>query len=414
MDLFLANIAQLVTVAARGAPVKSGPEMRNLSVLTEAGVLCRGGKIAWVGRMSDFDPQQAEGIPEFDGRGKLVLPGFVDSHTHAMFAGNRVSEFARRAEGASYQQIAQEGGGILSTVREVRAASKRALKRSTAAWLAEMLRYGTTTVEIKSGYGLTMDSEIKMLEAIQELKNEELIGVVPTFLGAHAVPQEFHGRAEAYVALLREQIIPYIGGKKMAAFCDVFCEAGYFSPEDAESLLLEGKRWGLSPKVHADELSGSGGAELAARVKAVSADHLENVSERGITALAEAGVVAGLLPGVSFYLNHGYAPARELIDAGVPVALASDFNPGSCLAFSMPLMMTIACTQMRMSPEEALTAATLNGAAALGLSATLGSIEVGKQADLIVADVPDYRFLAAYAGRNPVRTTIKNGTLLEL
>ncbi len=414
MDLFLKNISQLVTVAAHGRPASTGAAMRDLGILTNAGVLCREGKIAWVGPMNEWRADSAPDVAELDASGKVVLPGFVDAHTHAMFAGSREGEFALRSAGATYQQIAEQGGGILSTMKEVRKAEKKTLKKRTAKYLNEMLRHGTTTVEIKSGYGLSPDAEIKMLEAINELKDEEIIGVIPTFLGAHAVPPEFAGRPGDYVALLIDSMIPYAGKKKLALFCDVFCETGYFDPASSERILAAGSSWGMRPKVHADELRAGGGAELAARVGAVSADHLEHVSPQGIAALRRAAVTAVLLPGVSFTLGHGYAPARTLIDEGVAVALATDFNPGSCMSFSMPLMMTIACTQMRMTPEEALTAATINGAAALGISASVGSIELGKQADLLVADVPDYRFLAYHFGMNHISTTVKNGTILEL
>jgi len=343
----------------------------------------------------------------------VVLPGFVDSHTHLMFAGSREREFALRAAGATYQQIAEAGGGILSTVRHTREASKRDLKRSAAHRLAGLLRHGTTTVEIKSGYGLTPADEIKMLEGINELRDEEVIGVVPTFIGAHAVPSEYRGDPASYVRVVVEEMIPYVGRKGLAAFCDVFCEPGYFDLPASERILRAGRDAGMKLKVHADELRPSGGAELAARLGAVSADHLERVSEAGIAALCGSRTVAALLPGVSFFLGHGYAPARRLIDAGATVAIASDFNPGSCMSFSMPLMMTIACTQMQMTPEEAITAATLNGAAALGIGDRVGSIEPGKAADLIVADVPDYRFLAYHFGTNHIRMTVKNGTILE-
>ncbi len=388
--------------------------MRELGILTNGAVLCREGRVVWVGKTGDFTGPLPDDMTVLDGTGMVVLPGFVDSHTHAMFAGSREREFALRSEGATYQEIAEQGGGILSTVSLVRKASKRELKHSTSRYLTEMLRQGTTTAEIKSGYGLAMEAEVAMLEALRELRDEELSGVVPTFLGAHAVPPEFAGNMPGYVSLLVERILPYVARKNLAVFCDVFCERGYFGLEDSETILTAAKALGLRLKVHADELTSMGGAELAARLGAVSADHLEKISLRGVEALAEAGVVAGLLPGVSFSLNHGYAPARRLIDAGVPVAIASDFNPGSCMSYSMPLMMTIACTQMRMTPEEALTAATINGAAALGLSATHGSIEPGKQADLILASVPDYRFLAYHFGVNHIRSVIKNGTLLEL
>jgi imidazolonepropionase len=414
MDLFVKNISQLVTVAAGGASVKTGRAMRDLHVLTDAAVLCRGGKIAWVGRMAEWRQSLPDDHPEIDATGMVVLPGFVDSHTHMMFAGSRAAEFGLRVEGATYLQIAEQGGGILNTVRSVRAASKKELKRATARYLTEMMRHGTTTVEIKSGYGLEMDAEIKMLEAINELREEEIMSIVPTFIGAHAVPPEFRANPDGYIDLLCGRMLPYVGKKKLAAFCDVFCERGYFGLEQSERILQEGRRRGMALKIHADELTPLGGAELAARLGAVSADHLEHVSEQGIASLADAGVVAGLLPGVSFFLNHGYAPARRLIDAGVPVAIASDFNPGSCMSFSMPLMMTIACTQARMTPEEALTATTLHGAAALGIARDVGSIEVGKRADLLIADVPDYRFLAYHFGTNHIQTTIKNGTVLEV
>ncbi|MBM2840854.1 MAG: imidazolonepropionase [Bacteroidetes bacterium] len=414
MNLFVKNISQLVTVAAGGKRVKTGSEMRELGIIRDAGVLCSNGTIEWVGPMSGWRRSLPDGFPELDATGKTVLPGFVDSHTHMMFAGDRAHEFALRSQGATYQQIAETGGGILSTIRNVRAASKKELKHQTVRFLTEMMRQGTTTVEIKSGYGLDLDSEIKMMEAIHELSKEEVMTVVPTFIGAHAVPPEYKQNKAAYVELVINEMIPYVGRKKLAAFCDVFCEKGYFDLDDSERILAAGKMAGMMPKIHADEITPLGGAQLAARVGAVSADHLEHVSDEGIAELQKAGVVATLLPGVSFFLNHGYAPARKLIDSGVAVAIASDFNPGSCMSFSMPMMMTIACTQMKMTPEEALTAATLNGAAAVNMSSTVGSIEVGKNADIIVADVPEYRFLAYHFGTNHVVTTIKNGTILEL
>ncbi len=387
--------------------------MRDVGVLTDAGVLSENGKIVWVGAMSDWKGSLPETFSEIDASGKVVLPGFVDSHTHMMFAGNRAHEFALRSQGATYQQIAEAGGGILNTITNVRAASKKDLKKQTLRYMNSMMRHGTTTVEIKTGYGLDLDSEIKMLDAINELKAEEMMTVVPTFIGAHAYPPEYKQNKSAYVDLIIDKMIPYAGKRNLAAFCDVFCEKGYFELDDTERILTEGKTHGMLPKIHAEELNPLGGAELAARVGAVSADHLEHVTEEGIQALREGNVVAALLPGVSFFLNHGYAPARKLIDAGVAVAIASDFNPGSCMSYSMPLMMTIACTQMKMSPEEALVASTLNAAAALNMSSSIGSIEVGKNADLIIADVPDYKFLAYHFGANHIITTIKNGTVLE-
>jgi imidazolonepropionase len=413
VNLFLKNISQLVTVATDGAGAKVGRTMGEIGLIPGAGVLCRDGQIDWVGPMSTWEGKLPEDCSEIDADGMVVLPGFVDSHTHMMFAGSRENEFALRSRGATYQEIARQGGGILSTIENLRSTGKKALKRQTARYMNEMMRHGTTTVEIKTGYGLSLDDEIKMLEAINELREEEIMGVVPTFIGAHAVPPEFSGRGAEYTDLVVEKMIPYAGSKRLAEFCDVFCEEGYFGLAQSERILEAGKAWGMKPKIHADELTPLGGAELAAKVGAVSADHLEHVSPQGIAAMAEAGVVAGILPGVSFFLNHGYAPARALIDSGVAVAIASDFNPGSCMSFSMPMMMTIACTQMRMTPEEALSACTINGAAALGISASVGSVEKGKKADLIVAAVPDYRYLAYHFGMNHVRMTIKGGTILE-
>jgi len=413
LNLLLKNISQLVTVRAGGAAAKTGPAMRDLGIITDGAVLCRQGRVAWVGAMRDFHERLPSDFPEYDGSGMVVLPGFVDSHTHMMFAGTREKEFALRSAGATYLEIAQSGQGILSTLANVRSAEKKVLKRRTVRYLGEMMRQGTTTVEIKSGYGLDLETEIKMLEAINEIAKEEIADVVPTFLGAHALPPEYRERSAQYVALIINEMIPYVGKKRLARFCDVFCETGFFELDESARILEAGIACGMRAKLHVGELTDLGGAQLAARVGAVSADHLERVSEQGIQALKSAGVVAGLLPGVSFFLNHGYAPARALIEAGVAVAIASDFNPGSCMSYSMPMMMTIACTQMRMSPEEALCAATLNGAASLGLSASLGSIEVGKKADLVVADIPDYRFLAYHFGTNHVKSTIKGGTLLE-
>ena len=411
MDLVVTNIKQLVTVAAGGERLRRGPAMRELGLLQDAAVVCRGGMIAWVGPMRELTV--SEDLPEYNAEGMVVLPGFVDSHTHMMFAGDRSGEFAMRCAGATYQEIAASGGGILSTVRHVRQATKKELKRQTGRVLNELLRHGTTTVEIKSGYGLDTRSELRMLEAIAELAREEMATVFGTFIGAHAVPPEFAGRQAQYVALVVEEMLPLVAERKLAAFCDVFCDTGYFTVAESRQILSEGLRLGLQAKLHAEELAAGEGAQLAVELGAVSCDHLEHVDERGMAALAASEVVATLLPGVSFFLDHGYAPARAMIDRGVAVAIASDFNPGSCMSYSMPLMMTIACTQMHLTPEEAVTAATINGAAALGCSQTRGSIERGKAADLIVCDIPDYRHLAYHFGTNHVVRTIKQGTLLE-
>lgn len=413
VNLALINIKQLVTVAANGARAKTGSAMRELGILHDACVLTQDSRITWVGTMNDLTMSSMKEASVVDCTDCVVMPGFVDSHTHALFAGSREDEFALRAAGATYQEISARGGGILSTVRQVRNTSKKELKKHTARYLNRMLQHGTTTVEIKSGYGLDADNEVKMLEAINELADEEVMSIVPTFLGAHAIPPEYKDNKKEYVDLVCKKMIPYIAKKQLALFCDVFCEQGYFDLVDSARILSEAKEHGLEMKIHAEELSPLGGAELAGKLGATSADHLEHISEQGIAALREGQVVATLLPGVSLYLSHNYAPARKLIEAGVAVALATDFNPGSCMSYSMPLMMTLACTQMKMTPEEAITASTLNAAAALNLSQTIGSIEVGKKADMIILSIPNYTFLAYHSGENHVEKVIKNGVVLE-
>ena len=415
MKLALINIRQLVTVSARGARVKLGPAMRDLGIIENAAVVIDGDTIVSTGTMETLSRTSLDGETDvIDCSGRVVLPGFVDTHTHLLFAGNREEEFARRSAGATYQQIAAEGGGILTTVRAVRETSKKDLKKHARRHLSAMMRHGTTTVEIKSGYGLDMTAEIKMLEAINELNAEEIIGIVATFLGAHAVPPEYANKKSAYVDEILQRMIPYVGEKQLASFCDVFCEQSYFTLDESRAILTQAKHFKMLPKIHADELTPTGGALLAAEVGAVSADHLEHVTEEGITALARAGTVAVLLPGVSFFLNHRYAPASALIDGGVPVAIATDFNPGSCMSYNMPLMMTIACTHMQMTPEEVITASTLNAAAAINASHEIGSIEQGKKADMIVLNIPNYKYLPYHFGENHVEKVVKNGTVLEV
>lgn len=413
MNLALINIAQLVTLRVNGKQHKTGPEMRELGIIENACVITENSSIRWVGTMADVTMGSLKEVNIVDCAGKVVMPGFVDAHTHAVFAGSRENEFALRAAGATYQEIAESGGGILSTVNHVRSATKKELKKSARRHLTSMLQHGTTTVEVKSGYGLDMDSEIKMLEAIRELADEEIIGIVATFLGAHARPPEYKNNRDEYISLICDKMIPYVAEHKLAAFCDVFCERGYFDIAETSRILSVAHERSLKLKIHAEELSPLGGAELAGTFGATSADHLEHITDEGIEALRHGNVVAVLLPGVSFFLNHTYAPARALMEAGVPVAIASDFNPGSCMSYSMPMMMTIACTHMRMTPEEALTASTLNAAAAIGLSDSIGSIEVGKKADMIVLSIPNYKFIAYHFGTNHVEHVIKDGILLE-
>jgi imidazolonepropionase len=413
MQLLISNIRQLVTVRSGGKPFKRGQDMRDIGVMENASVLIENGIITWIGNASDFTNTLEPDADTIDGSAYVALPGFVDSHTHTVFGGSRENEFALRAEGKTYQEIAAQGGGILSTVKATRAATKKELKKAAGKRLDAMMRHGTTSVEIKSGYGLNEDAEIKMLDAITELADEHLMTIRSTFLGAHALPPEFKERRADYLDLLCTRMMPHIARRKIAQFCDVFCETGYFTVEESRQILEQAATHGLGLKLHSDEFNSLGGTQLAAELKAVSVDHLEHVSDDAIAALQRGSTIAVLLPGVSFFLRNPYAPARKLIDAGVPVAIASDFNPGSCMAFSMPLMMTIACTQMSMTPEEAITASTLNGAAAMGISDQFGSIEIGKRADIILYDIPNYRYLAYHFGSNLAAKIIKNGTILE-
>jgi imidazolonepropionase len=410
MNLFISNIGQLITVAANGERVKRGEQMRELHIHTNASLLIRDGLIASIGKGDDAPPEEIEVI---DAGGRVMLPGFVDSHTHTVFAGSRENEFAMRAEGKTYQQIAEAGGGILSTMRAVREATKRELYRSAERRLNDMLRGGTTTVEIKSGYGLSPEAEMKMLEVISELRRDHYSTIVGTFLGAHTFPPEYTDNRQGYVDRICDYMMPHVAERKLATFVDVFCETGYFDLKQTEQIILEAKRHGLIPKLHADQLTAMGATELGAKHNAISVDHLEQMTPAGIAALQNSDTIATVLPGCSLFLNHPYAPARAIIDAGIPLAIATDFNPGSQMCYSMPMMLTLACTQMRMTPEEAVTAATLNAAAALGMSGSVGSIEPGKQADVVLYDVSDFRTIPYHYGVNHVWKIVKNGVLLD-
>jgi imidazolonepropionase len=406
----LRHAAQLVCISHSGEPVKRGREMRDLAVTNDGAVVLRDERIDWVGPTSALRPvpQDAQVI---DASGKTVLPGLVDSHTHLIFAGTREDEFEQRLQGVSYQEIAAHGG-INATVRRVRAASRDDLKELARRRLDRMLALGVTTVEVKSGYGLSLEDELKCLEAIAELRREHPCDLVPTFLGAHEVPAEYRHDRAAYLRLVIERMLPEVAGRRLAEFCDVFCEQGVFSVAESEQVLHAAAEHGLKLKIHADEFSPLGGAELAARLRATSADHLLHITERGLDALAEAGTVATLLPGTAFFLGLPYGPARRLIDHGLPVALATDCNPGSCMTENLPLVGAIACTQMKMLPAEMVTALTLNAAAALGRSRQVGSIEVGKQADLVIFDVPSYKLLPYHFGVNHVWKVIKAGRVV--
>jgi len=385
--------------------------MRALPITTDGAAVLRDGVVDWIGPAADLPPLPPD-AEVIDATSQVVLPGFVDSHTHLIFAGSREDEFEQRLQGLSYQQIAERGGGINATVRRVRAASKEELKALARPRLRRLLQHGVTTVEVKSGYGLTVADEVKCLEAVAELNAEGPWELVPTFLGAHAVPPEYRSNRDGYLRLLIDEMLPEIARQKLARFCDVFCEAGVFDLKESERILNRARDLGFGLKLHADELTPLGGAELAAHLGAVSADHLLCITEAGIDALAKSGTVATLLPGTAFFLGLPYAPARKLIERSVRVALASDCNPGTCPTENLPLIGAMACTQMKMLPHEVIDALTINAAAALGLGDRIGSIEVGKQADLVIFDVPDYRQLFYHFGVNHVWRVIKRGQVV--
>ena len=345
------------------------------------------GRIVWVGRSDEVASTVAlrDGARRIEASGHTLVPGFVDPHTHAVFAGDRRHELQRRLAGATYAEIAAAGGGIVSTVRDTRAASEDALVDAARPRLREMLAAGTTTCEIKSGYGLDTEAELRMLRAIARLRETEAVEIVPTFMGAHEVPVEWRHDRAAYVDLVVEDMIPRVAAGQLAEWCDVFCETGVFTPGETERILRAGMAHGLRARVHADELEASGGSQVAARVGARSADHLVHVDGAGIAALRDGGVIATLLPAAAFFLKHGrFAPARDLIEAGVPVALATDVNPGGGFSPSMPFVVALACFGMRLTLEEALVAATLNAACSLDLGDRLGSLEPGKQCDAVL------------------------------
>ena len=414
-DLIIDGAAELLTLRGNSIRPRRGEEMRELGIIRQGALAARRGKIVWVGPTADLltSVTPMAFCKLIDAYGKTVMPGLVDPHTHLVFAGTRENEFAMRIQGKTYQEIAAAGGGINATMAATRKASKKELKASATKSLDRMLALGTTTVEAKSGYGLELETELKMLEVIRELDAEGPMRVVPTFMGAHEIPPEFRLNPEAYVDLVITRMIPAVAAQKLARFCDVFCETGVFSVEQSERIFRAATGLGLEARVHADELSDLGGAGMAARIRARTADHLLFASDDGIRQMAAAGVIAVLLPGTAYFLHlERYARARDMIAAGVPVALATDFNPGSCMTESMPLIMNIACTQMRMLPAEAITAATINAAWAIGEQDCAGSLEVGKHADVLVLDAPGHEHLCYHFGVNLVDTVVKNGKVL--
>ncbi len=397
-ELLLVNCSQLVTLAGPSRP-RVGGEMRELAVIRDGGMLVRDGRIAIVGERADVEPQAGANAEFVDAGGRVVAPGFVDAHTHLIFDGNRANEFEMRCEGMTYQQISERGGGIRSTVRSTRAATEAELVsigRKHAAWF---LRGGTTTVEAKSGYGLTLEDELKILRAVRVVGEQTPLRCVPTFLGAHEVPEEFHGDTAGYAELVCREMLPRVADEQLAKYCDIFCEPKVFPVEIAREVLSTAKKLGLQLRVHADQFTCSGAAQLAPELGAKTADHLEQSNAASIAALKSAGVQPVLLPGSVYAIGaQKYAPAREMIEAGLGVVIATDFNPGSSPTASMAMVMSLACTQMKMTPAEALTAATINAACSLDLQREIGSLEVGKIADFVVHEAADYREIPYWFG----------------
>jgi imidazolonepropionase len=410
VDLIIKNASELLTLSLAFKEEETG-----LGIVQNGALAVKNGKIVWIGKTNELSKSWVlrRNGKEIDATGKVVMPGLIDSHTHLIFAGSREREFEQRLQGLSYLEIAERGGGILSTVEATRKASFEELYLLGKKRLNRMLSRGVTTIEAKSGYGLSLGDELKILEVMRTLGEGHPVDIVPTFLGAHSVPKEFKNNRKDYIDLLTEEMIPRIAEGKLAEFCDVFCEEKAFNLEESRKILETGKRYGLKPKIHADQLSSGGGAELAAEVSAYSADHLEYVSPNGIERMAEKGVTAILLPGASFFLSmKKIPPAREMIGKGVRVALATDSNPGSSMTESLPLIMTMGCTMYRMLPGEVIQATTIWAAKSMGRENDIGRLEAGKQADIAIFDIPNYRYLPYHFGVDHVDTVIKKGKVV--
>jgi imidazolonepropionase len=408
-SLAVLHASQLITLA--GPPrARSRKELGDLGIIPNGGLLAAEGKISCVGSTAEIGKLCQSDTEVVDARGCVVLPGFVDAHTHLVFAGNRLEDFESRATGETYEQIAKRGGGIQTTVQATRAASEDdlfVLAKKRASWF---LHSGTTTIEAKSGYGLTLKDELKILRVIRHVGAETPLQTVPTFLGAHAFPPEFRENHDGYISLITDKMLAAIGQEKLAEYCDIFCEQNYFDVDNSRRVLTAAKQHGLKLRMHVDQLSNSGGAKLAANLGATTADHLEQSAADDISALTKAGVQPVLLPGSVYALgSKKYPAARQMIDAGLAVVLATDFNPGSSPSASMPMMLSLAVTQMRMSPTEAITAATINAAASLDRVDTIGSLEQGKLANFVIYDCDDYRELCYWFGLSLVRDVFVRG-----
>jgi len=412
MDTILTNIGKLCTPVGNCAA--KGDKQGEISEISDAAIGITDGEISFVGPMSELSNTLSDNVDSseptiIDCGGKLVTPGLVDAHTHLVFGGWRQSEFGLKLAGVAYLDILKSGGGILRTVEQTREADETELVARGEKFLAEMLSLGVTTCEAKSGYGLCMKDELKQLRVIRKLNESQPIDIASTFMGAHTVPKEFSENREGYIDLVIHEMLPVVAREGLAEFCDIFCESAVFTPEESKLILTEAKKHGLTPKIHADEIDPIGGAEIAAEVGAISAEHLIMASGDGIIKMAEKDVVAVLLPATSFYLDKPYARARDMIKSSLAVAVATDFNPGSSPSLNIQLSMNLACLKYKLTPTEALTAVTLNGAAAINKAEYCGSIEVGKAADIVVWDAPDLDYLFYRYGSNLTDKVIKNG-----
>ncbi|MCO5385725.1 MAG: imidazolonepropionase [Desulfosporosinus sp.] len=412
-DLLIHSAQLMATLRGYSDGPACGEGMSEIGLIEDGAVAIREGKIVAVGTTEEVRAGGWAGpdTRQISALGKVVTPGFVDPHTHVLYAGSRENELSLKLKGVPYLEILKQGGGILSTVRSTKLATDEEIKAQTSRRLRTMLSMGTTTAEAKSGYGLMVDEELRALRLIHELDGEQAVDLVPTFMGAHAVPPGYS--EEEFTNYIVDVMLPQVAVEDLAEFCDVFCEPGVFSLESSERILVKAKELNFKLKMHADELASAGGAELAAKLGVISADHLLQASDEGITALARQGVIAVLLPATSFNLaKNSYARAREMIRAGVPVALATDSNPGSSPTESMPLVITLACLYLRLTPEEALAGCTINAAHAIGRANQVGSLEVGKQGDVLILDIPNLNYLPYHFGSNPVETVIKRGKVV--
>ena len=410
--IWIKHATQLATLTSDRKGPRSKEAMSELGLIEDGSIWMESGLIQAIGTTKELEELYADRMHEaevFDASGHLVTPGLVDPHTHVVYGGSREREFEMRLEGATYMDIMNGGGGIHATTRMTREASEEELMEQTTRRLDSFLAHGVTTVEGKSGYGMNLETELKQLRVMKKLQEEHPIDLVPTFMGAHAVPKDYKGREDEFVDHLINDMLPIVSEEKLAEFNDVFCEKGVFTPEQSERILKAGKKYGLIPKIHADEIEPYGGAELAAEIGAISAEHLLKASEEGIQAMAKSGTIACLLPATALYLREDAAPGRRMVDEGVAVAISTDCNPGSSPTTSMPLVMNLACISMRLTPAEALTAATYNAACAINRQEKVGSLEVGKQADVVLWNVENYQELQYLFGVNHVKSVWKNG-----